>query len=80
MGPCVAATRSRARRRAAVSATSQVMVADAGARVRRSAASASSRSVLRASPTTRRTGAGQVTAELGAQAGRGPGDDATRPR
>ena len=52
MGPFAVATWSSARRRAAVSATSQVIVADRGVKVRRSVASLSSRSVVRASPTT----------------------------
>ena len=74
-GPCAAATSSRARRRASVSATSQVMVPDPGVKVRRSVASFSSRSVLRARPETVAPARARSTAELGAQAGRGPGDD-----
>ena len=58
-----------------VSATSQVIVRDAGECAASSAARASSRCGVAGQPDHRRAGPGQVAAELRAQAGRGAGDD-----
>ena len=73
-GPCAAATSSSARRRAAVSATSQVMVPDPGAEGAQVGRQLLEPLGVAGQADDGGTGPGQVDRELGAQAGRGAGD------